>query len=275
MPYDDNKIEPTNTSTQTTAGEVKPQEQAAAKTNMSPLVLIEEIHAEQVKWNDEMYVSTSEKLFHLLARCYEVYQQLIASPSTVRQQFFDGYTLLGFGDRKGVHLTLKVVRYAFRLTNARAGVYARVLQIAKEQGKDSGDIVAWLRASGGVEAVRRTYTKGASPAELAKAAAASANNVLTTTEPLLELPTVPKSVKPSECSSYNYALGLIRYDYGTKKAHLIHGCAHETLIAQYLARVAKEVVEQDEAAKKAAKEQQHKIDTKAAIKAAVAEAVAI
>lgn len=275
MPYDADITDNANVSSPTDAGAVPPKETTAPKSNMSPLALIEEIYDDQVKWNNEFYVSTSEKLFHLLARCYEVYQQLIASTPAVRKTFFDRYELQGFGDRKGVHITLKITRYVFRITNARAGVYARVLQIAKEEGKETSDIVPWLKEVGGIESVRRAYTKGASPADMAKLAVAKANQVLAKAVPILELPSVPTAVMPNECAEYDYALALIRYDHSTKKAHLIHGCAHETLIAQYLARVAKDVVEQDEAAKKAAKDQQQKIDTKAAIKAAVAEAVAV
>ena len=214
---------------------------ATPKANNNPLAYLHDLQAAGRQWS-EGYESTMEKLYRLLAKCMEGYEQLQASDRNVRKQFFRVCEdECGINSSKKYHLTYRIVAYVFGIKGPRVGAYVRVLRIAIAEKVGSGDFFAWLDSRGGIEAVRRNRN-GKSPAEIRADKTERAGEALAIAQGIMDITNLPEALHHNASNDNNFSIALIRHDTTNNTGTVVWASTSAVLINAALAAAAKQVV---------------------------------
>ena len=218
-----------------TAGNIGHNSQGAA------LSMLDKLHTQQVEWRDTLYKSANDRLLGLLSECLEAYK-LLKDDKIACKVVNARLTDLGLGAREGTHLTMRVVRYVFRITNSRAAAYARVLRAAMDHKIDPMGLKEWVIGLGGVEAVRRLSKSSVSPAEIAKQVREDAGKVLGSVKALASIAKLPMALKPGEAAYEGFKLVLMRHNKQTGEGEIVWASDNAALTRRFLAVVGTDVI---------------------------------
>jgi hypothetical protein len=210
------------------------------KTGAMPM--LDKLHAQQVEWNDTLYKSANDRLLVLLGECLAAYE-VLRDDRAACKQLNARLAQLGLGAREGTHLTMRIVRYVFRITNSRASAYARVLRSAAEHKVDALQLKQWVTETGGIEAVRRKSKGGLTPAQMAAQLCEDAGQALATAKPVACISKLPQALKPDTEAYEGYTLALVRFDKQTGAGDIVWGSANAVLTKRFLSTVGKNVLE--------------------------------
>jgi hypothetical protein len=224
---------------------------------------LDRVHDDQVEWNTTLYRTANEKLYSLLGSCLKV-MYVLSSNKKLKKELDAKLTSLTIPYNAGTHLSTKIVRYVFRISNKRANAYARVVQSAFEHKKSPDNLPSWITQEGGIEAIRLN-TKGPSKEEI-RERIEQTSTVLHEAEADLTIDDTPR-VSVDETAEHPYALGLARIKDG--KTEFVYWSTNASLIRQFLQVVGKQVLNDNEA-RAAEDEAADKLATQSAI---IAEAV--
>lgn len=203
--------------------------------------MLDKLYTQQVEWRDTLYKSANERLLGLLSECLEAYK-LLKDDKIACKLLNARLGELGLGAREGTHLTMRVVRYVFRITNSRAASYARVLRAALEHNIGSVALKEWVIEKGGVEGVRRLNKSGVSPAQVAKQVSEEAGEVLGNAKALASINKLPSELKPGENAYEGFKLVLLRHNKQTGEGEIVWASDNAALTKRFLAVVGTDVI---------------------------------
>lgn len=208
--------------------------EATTASDVDVLALVENIYTEQCAWNDTHYQSTTEKLLDLLAKCADVREKLVSDMKQKKLFFAHFDSIPSLYTKRPLSVTTRVVRYVFRLSNNRASAYARVIDLAAKAEIAPSKLPAWVRASGGIEEVRRHYASGQSSAEKQRAQRETAVEALESASVLCTISNLPQQLHASSDNDHSYSLALVRHNVATGAGEVLWGSADNSLIKQFL-----------------------------------------
>jgi hypothetical protein len=117
--------------------------------------MLRSTHEEAATWERESYAKSNEGLYTILARCLEIYQA-VARDNALREVLYESLAQAGMKLQKGPTAS-KVVAAVFRNPDRRRTfVYSKVLREAERNRVTPARLPAWIKKSGGVEAIRST-----------------------------------------------------------------------------------------------------------------------
>lgn len=122
--------------------------------------------ARRVQWEATDFKKANDGLYELLSECLGVFEQQFLHADAqqrkaLRENLVQSLTAAGIRVVKTSHTLTMLVRYVFQSDRNRAHGYATVLIAAIEQGKSAAELVEWIKASGGVEEIKREKLKTA------------------------------------------------------------------------------------------------------------------
>ncbi len=135
---------------------------AALSTKLSTAIAIRE------SWSANEELRSNMKLYDILSRCYEVYDDYMKSEDKRqwKADFYDAISSMNESYKKyevNTKLTLTIVRVVFGdsdLCRKRVSTYAKVLRVAGDNASKTRvkatELAAWITQSGGVQEVSRT-----------------------------------------------------------------------------------------------------------------------
>lgn len=122
--------------------------------------VLDELSAEREAWETTEYVSSTTRLYNLLAQVYAVYEKNFLNAKdeerrTLRKQLIDKLKDAGLMPRKSSDALGLLIRFVFKADRRRTSTYKYALAAAKSHGKKSSEVADWFRESGGLEEVVR------------------------------------------------------------------------------------------------------------------------
>ncbi len=140
---------------------------AALSTKLSTAIAIRE------HWSANEELRSNMKLYDILSRCYEVYDEYMSAKDKRqwKADFYDAISNINDSFSKSEvenKLTLTIVRVVFGdsdLCRKRVSTYAKVLRIAGDNASETrvktSELAAWITERGGVQEVSRTKNSDA------------------------------------------------------------------------------------------------------------------
>lgn len=135
---------------------------AALSTKLSSAIAIRE------SWSANEQLKSNMKLYDILTRCYEVYDEYLRAEDKRqwKADFFDAICSINDNYKSyevANKLTLTIVRVVFGysdLCRKRVSTYAKVLRVAADNGSDkrvkASELAAWITERGGVQEISRS-----------------------------------------------------------------------------------------------------------------------
>lgn len=214
------------------------------------LKALEAAGKQRQEWEAGAYAASNEKLYALLGACYDVYLACIRTP-----ELADGLTKamqnLKMITNKGTSLALKITRFVFanqdnlKKSEFRVLSYARVLDVAHEEGCAAGQLAAFIKERGGIDEIRRNggepQKKSKEPEQMVTVAKRNLGDV--NTDGLFDKFTLPAALKPIKGS--RFSLALIR-DNGDGTGTIVRGIQSANLVEGALAEAGRELTKQVE-----------------------------
>lgn len=122
--------------------------------------VLDTLSAEREAWETTEYVSSTTRLYNLLAKVYAIYEKNFINAKdedrrTLRQQLIDKLKAAGLMPRKSSDALGLLIRFVFKADRRRTSTYKYALAAAKSHGKTSSELADWFRESGGLEEVVR------------------------------------------------------------------------------------------------------------------------
>lgn len=121
------------------------------------VALIEELIAEKDAWFNTAYRTSNDQLYALLARCYELYQQLSEAGENgkrLREGLDEYIKSKSYVFSASSHTIVKIVKCVFGADRRRVSAYGIVLRSALSQQLTAEQIPEFIRNNGGVEEIR-------------------------------------------------------------------------------------------------------------------------
>jgi len=216
---------------------------APHKPNLDPLAFIDRVRVAQDEWNEKMFQGTNARLLALLADCHAAYDALTAAGVAKRQLFTAKLAKEGFTYKDGVHLSIKIVHYVFRMRTARATAYARVLRAAINNSVEPHALPAWVAEQGGIEAVRRSSATKPSASKLARDLGNRAQETLALVKAEAVLTVVPQSLVPANTAEHELSVAIMRMNAHTQTMEVVWGSNSASLVRSVLDAVGKKVID--------------------------------
>lgn len=216
---------------------------------------LEAVQKQRKDWEAGAFAASNDKLYAILAVAYDICQACIANPDLTEGINY-WLELRGLKFSKNTSLELKVVRLVFAEPETqdkhkyRLLSYARVLNLALEDGQTSATLAQYISDQGGIDEIRRVAS--------GKKAAVDANNFVSVANKNLSDPNqaglfdpfkLPPELKPA--NGNRYSLALIR-DNQDGTGTIIRGLKTNTLVEKALEEAGKGLA--DEVAKAAKKD---------------------
>lgn len=114
-------------------------------------------------WEQEEYLRSNERLYSLLANCYETgWRMNSTKPSAqlLKAAFHEYCETQGFSFKSNTHLIARIVRVVFGMEDRRRiSAYAVALKFALQAKVEPADVINYIKQAGGIEEVRRTGGK--------------------------------------------------------------------------------------------------------------------
>ena len=216
---------------------------------------LEAVQKKRKDWEAGAFASSNDKLYAILAAAYDVCLACIASPDLT-----DGITdllkLRKLQFSSNTSLELKVVRLVFADRDTQSKYkhrllsYARVLNLALEDGQTSATLAQYIKDKGGIDEIRRTVSSNDKEQEAKDFTAVAKKNL---SDPqhtgLFDAFQLPPELKPENGSRYSLALVRDNQD-GT--GTIIRGLKTNTLVEKALEEAGKAIA--DEVARKATRD---------------------
>lgn len=223
---------------------------AQRKGNSTVIEQLDELHKQQIKWDQKFFQPQQKHLLDLLATCLDVCHQL-QGDRPLHKQFNVAAKNANVVFNNGTDVSTKVVRYVFRINTRRAYVYSAALRAALKAKITVEEFPRWVLDCGGVDNAARMKVPGErdglTPAEVVSAVA----------EQLMGLPALvslgkkPKGMDVACNGDTDLAVALIRKNATTHEYEIAWSATKAGVVALVLKGVAKDV--QTEVNKHAAK----------------------
>lgn len=223
---------------------------ALRKGNSNVIEQLDELHKQQIKWDQKFFQPQQKHLLDLLATCLDVCHQL-QGDRPLHKQFNAAARDANVVFNNGTDVSTKVVRYVFRINTRRAYVYSAALRAALKAKITVEQFPRWVLDCGGVDNAARMKVPGErdglTPAEVVSAVA----------EQLMGLPALvslgkkPKGMDVACNGDTDLAVALIRKNATTHEYEIAWSATKAGVVATVLKGVAKDV--QTEVNKRAAK----------------------
>ncbi len=239
---------------------------ASLSNSANAVAMLDKLRVQQVEWNEKHYKGTMDRLLALLGECLDVYG-LLQKDKKARKVLDAKLKELELLPRDGLHLSTRVVRYVFRLTNSRAAAYARVLRAAAEARVEAGKLGSWVAEQGGIEAVRRMQKSGKTPAQTAAEKVEKVGDALQGANALLSIAKLPTQLHATDESFESYSIAIVRHNKQTGQGDIVWGTDNETLMKKVLLAVSKDVLNKHKASKAAKTAAAKRAERQAALEA--------
>ena len=122
--------------------------------------ILEKLCAERQEWEGQEYLSSTARLYNLLAAVYGVYEKKFVDAKdedrrTLRQQLVGKLNEAGIGVRKSTDTLGLLIRYVFQADRRRVMSYKYAILAARSHDVSYEELPEWLSNEGGLEEVAR------------------------------------------------------------------------------------------------------------------------
>ena len=210
------------------------------KGNSTVIEQLDDLHKQQIKWDQKFFQPQQKHLLDLLATCLDVCHQL-QGDRPLHKQFNAAASAASVVFNNGTDVSTKVVRYVFRINTRRAFVYSAALRAALKAKITVEQFPGWVLDCGGVDNAARMRACAANDRLTSQQVVSAVAEQLMGLPALVSLGKEPKGVEVACNGDTDLAVALIRKNDTTGEYEIVFSAKEAGLVASVLKGVAKDV----------------------------------